>query len=246
MTDAIDLSTAVVAAKDCPNDVKTWRIGAAIEAFEIAETEKFERGDTMVEFAGRDALPPAFGSQGAISYTLWMGCRIRGTWHVLPIVECIRGYVPTGKLLADNQVKANLVYFADEPLKSYQPARGELVAFFCTTGDTRRQNVQAIPPFRTNVVVVPFMAGRWTFDATAPVVVAPPVVTPPPPSPTISLPTALVSSILEDIVRRLDTIQAAVEKAPPAYEGRLVVSQRLAWPIGNVDINVPIRLDPKK
>lgn len=163
LADAIDLSLAEVAARDCP-DVRQWPIIAPLEMVEFAASEKFERGDTMVEFPGRDALPPAFGSQGAISYTLWMGCRIRGTWYVLPAVECIRAYVPTGRLLAPDQVRANLFYYADKPLCDYQPAAGEQVALFCTTGDTRRQNVQAVPVAgRTNVVLVPFSVGVYRF-----------------------------------------------------------------------------------
>ena len=47
-------------------------------------------------------------------------------------------------------------------LQGYQPAPGEQVALFCTTGDTRRQNAQAVPtPGRTNVVLVPFAVGRY-------------------------------------------------------------------------------------
>ena len=159
--DAIDLSRAKIPAGDCP-DVRHWPIMAPLQVVELAATEQFERGDTMVDFPGRDALPAAIGSQGAIAYTLWMGCHIGGTWYIAPIVECIGGYVPTGQILAANQVKTNLFYYPDPPLRFYQPAPGEQVALFCTTGDTRRQNAQAVPtPGRTNVVLVPFAVGRY-------------------------------------------------------------------------------------
>jgi hypothetical protein len=157
--DAIDLSRAQIPAGDCP-DVRQWPIMAPLRMVEFAATEQFERGDTMVDFQGRDALPAAIGSQGAIAYTLWMGCHIGGTWYIAPIVECIGGYVPTGQMLATDQVKTNLFYYPDPPLRFYQP--GEQVALFCTTGDTRRQNAHAVPtPGRTNVVLVPFAVGRY-------------------------------------------------------------------------------------
>ena len=159
--DAIDLSQAKIPAGDCP-DVRHWPIMAPLHVVEFAATERFERCDTMVDFPGRDALPAASGSQGAIAYTLWMGCHIGGTWYIAPIVECIGGYVPTGQILATNQVSTNLFYYTDPPLRFYQPAPGERVAFLCTTGDTRRQNAQAMAtPGRTNVVLVPFAVGRY-------------------------------------------------------------------------------------
>jgi hypothetical protein len=161
--DAIDLTGAKVAAGDCP-DVRTWPIVAKMQSITFAAGETFERGDTMVEFEGRDALPPANSTQGRIAYTLWMGCKIGGTWHILPIVECIRDYVPTGRLLQPGQLPSNLFYYADPPLRGYQPAPEEQVAFFCTTGDTRRQNAQAVPlPGRTNAVVMPFRVGSLQF-----------------------------------------------------------------------------------
>jgi hypothetical protein len=164
--DAVDLRTARVAARDCP-DVRGWPVGASITSFTLADRERFERGNTMIEFAGRDALPPAMGSQGAISYTLWIGCALQGHWYLLPIVECIKGYVPTGPLLDPGHMGPNLLYYADPPLHGYQPAPREMVLFFATTGDTRRQNVQApgVSPWRTNVICVPFAVGHHPFAA---------------------------------------------------------------------------------
>lgn len=168
LNDAIDLSRARIPASDCP-DVRDWPVKAPLTLVEFAATERFERGDTMVDFPGRDALPPAIGSQGPIAYTLWMGCCLNdrgvadraGTWYIVPIVECIGAYVPTGPLLKPGQVGTNLLYYPDPPLRGYQPNPGEQVALFCTTGDTRRQNAQALAePWRTNVVLVPFAVGR--------------------------------------------------------------------------------------
>jgi hypothetical protein len=161
--DAIVLADAVIAARDCP-DVRAWPIFAPLRSVTIADRESFERGDTMPDFEGRDTLPPADGTQGAISYTLWLGCWMQSAWHVLPIVECIRGYVPTGQLLQPGQLSANLTYFADAPLRGYQPQTGENVIMFCTTGDTRRQNAQAdgMTAARTTVLKVPWRVGVTT------------------------------------------------------------------------------------
>src|SRR5215510_3808925 len=159
MADMIDLSQAVLGTSDCP-DVRNWPIGAGNFSVEFASSERFERGDTMLEFDGRDQLPDAFGSQGAIRYTMWIGCKIAGAWHIAAAVECRDGYIPTGPLLASGQIGINILYYANAPLRGYQPAPRESIAVFCTTGDTRRQNVQAVQrPWRTSVLVVPLSAG---------------------------------------------------------------------------------------
>src|SRR5262245_32500399 len=102
-SDAVDLSQAVIAAADCP-DVRNWPVFATLDAVEFASSQRWQRGDTMVEFVGRDTLAPANGSQGLISYTMWMGCKINGIWHLAAAVECIQQYVPTGPFLAPGQI----------------------------------------------------------------------------------------------------------------------------------------------
>jgi hypothetical protein len=164
--DAIVLSTAQIGAADCP-DVRQWPVFATLRRVTLADREDaFERGDTMPEFEGRDQLRPANGTQGAISYTLWLGCRIRDVWHLYPIVECIGGYVPTGQLLRPGHVGPNLLYDAEGPLKRYQPQPGEEVVMFCTTGDTRRQNAQwdgkDVIGQRTTVLKVKWQVGVTT------------------------------------------------------------------------------------
>lgn len=175
MEDA-DVTAAQIGSPDCP-DVRTWRIGGHIRRVVFARTEEFERGNVMVEFDGRDALPPANGTQGAISWTLWGGWAISGEWWILPLVECIRTYVPTGALFTPGHVGKNLTYYARGPLARYQPEQNEPTLLFATTGDTRRQNAQAGPEWRTNAVVVPFAIGDWDFGD----------VTPPPPPPDTAL-----------------------------------------------------------
>jgi hypothetical protein len=85
---------------------------------------------------------------------------------VLPIKEGLHDYLTLGPILNPGQVPENLTYFAQSPMKGYQPRPAEQVGFFATTGDTRRMNLQ--PPTgagRTNVVLVPFAPGEYTFPA---------------------------------------------------------------------------------
>ncbi len=163
---ASDLTAAVVASPDCP-DVRAWPETIRLTRVSFKARHEFERGNVMVEFRGpdfsRDTLPAAMGSQGPIAYTLWLGCTINGKVLILPVVECIRTYVPTGNIFMPNQLRKNLFYYAAEPLRSHQPVRSESMIAFVTTGDTRRQNVQApgISAARSNVVNVRFEVGEF-------------------------------------------------------------------------------------
>jgi len=119
-----------------------------------------------MNFNGRDTWPGVIppGWEGAINHTLWIAERIGGTWYVLPIKEGLHDYLTLGPILNPGQIPENLTYFAQAPMYGYQPKPREQVGFFATTGDTRRMNLQ--PPFgagRTNVVLVPFTAGEYTF-----------------------------------------------------------------------------------
>ncbi len=162
-----ELATAVVASPDCP-DVRAWPETIRLTRVSFKARQEFERGNVMVEFQGpvnfnRDTLPAAMGSQGAIAYTLWLGCTVDKQLLILPIVECIRKYVPTGDIFEPYHLVKNLFYFAAEPIRSHQPLRNESMIAFVTTGDTRRQNVQArgISAARSNIVKVRFEVGEF-------------------------------------------------------------------------------------
>lgn len=162
--DAIDLSAAVVASGDCPA-VAHLPILAAVSLVSLVDVGADGQG-FAINFPGRDTWPgviPA-GWDGPINYTVWIGEYIGGTWYVLPVKEALHDYCTLGPVLQPGQVPANLTYFAQSPMKGYQPKPGELVAWFCTTGDTRRMNLQ--PPTgagRTNVVLVSFAAGDYAW-----------------------------------------------------------------------------------
>jgi hypothetical protein len=159
--DAFDLSTAIVASGDCP-PVAGLSILATMA--EITLTNAAE-GYAM-NFPGRDTWPsvtPA-GWEGGINHTLWMAERIGGVWYVLPVKEGLHAYCTLGPILTPGQVPQNLTYYAQGPMLGYQPAPHEQVGFFATTGDTRRMNLQPAGMVgRTNVVLVPFAAGHYTW-----------------------------------------------------------------------------------
>jgi hypothetical protein len=161
--DAIDLSVAVVASGDCP-PVAHLPILASMSVISLTEADQ---GFAM-NFPGRDTWPGVIppGWDGAINHTLWIAERIGGTWYVLPIKEGLHDYLTLGPILNPGQIPDNLTYFAQSPMLGYQPTPREQVGFFATTGDTRRMNLQpAIGAGRTNVVLVPFTAGDYTFPA---------------------------------------------------------------------------------
>lgn len=161
--DAIDLSLAIVASGDCP-PVAQLPILSAMASITLTEADQ---GFAM-NFPGRDTWPGVIppGWDGAINHTLWIAERIGGTWYVLPIKEGLHDYLTLGPILNPGQIPQNLTYFAQAPMYGYQPKPREQVGFFATTGDTRRMNLQPqIGAGRTNVVLVPFAAGEYTFPA---------------------------------------------------------------------------------
>ena len=204
-TDAIDFSAAVMGSRESP-DVRAWPIMAGITRVHFDSRESYERGNVGVEFPGRDQLQPGYGNQGAISWTLWFGFNRGGTWVFAPMVECIRAYIPTGYLFAPNHIGDNLLYYADAldvRIARYQPQPGEQIALVATTGDTRRQNAQpaGITPKRTNVVLVPFAVGDYSFQGGA----VPPVTTPP-----ATTEPATPSPALTALTQRLEALEAVV------------------------------------
>jgi hypothetical protein len=164
--DAIDLSQAIVASGDCP-PVAHLPILSAMSLISLTNVGADGQGFAM-NFPGRDTWPGVVppGWEGAINHTLWIAERIGGTWYVLPIKEGLHDYLTLGPILNPGQIPQNLTYFAQAPMYGYQPKPREQVGFFATTGDTRRMNLQPlIGAGRTNVVLVPFAAGEYTFPA---------------------------------------------------------------------------------
>lgn len=175
--DAIDLSLAML-ANGSP-DVRGWAIGTRITEFEIHHD-----GTITINFDkrnGPDAWPlvtgpekPAPGEDGKIQYTLWAGCQIPfgERWYLAgSILGISRGpddnYLQTGNIFETNvddsglgQLPKNWYYWAGEPLNKYQPAPGELVAWFVTAGVQRRSDTHLVAE-RSNIIVTPFQAGKF-------------------------------------------------------------------------------------
>jgi hypothetical protein len=201
MGDAFNITSAVVASGDCPN-VASFPILSNMGEITLSHAEQ---GFGM-NFPGRDTWPGVIpeGWTGPINHTLWMGEYIQGVWYILPIKEALGDYCTLGPILAPGQVPDNLTYFAGAPMQGYQPQPGESVAFFATTGDTRRMNLQAGSPGRTNVVLVPFDAGHYTtFDAGP----EPPEPEPIPPSSTYTLDDVMAALAQLDTAQQANTAQ---------------------------------------
>jgi hypothetical protein len=162
--DQIDLSHAVLTAQS--PDVRGWPIGASMTEIGLSASEAMSVNFTKRH--GPNAWPFVNGPEGGdLQYTLWVGCKIRGQWHLAGSILCIsRGpddnYVPSGPTLQPGQLPSNWYYFAGNPMATYQPQPGEQVAWFVTSGVQRRNDIHKIAE-RTNVVVVPFSPGTYTF-----------------------------------------------------------------------------------
>lgn len=242
MTDQIRFDQAVMCGESSP-DIRSWPIMSAIDRVQLADREVYVRGNVNVWFDGKLGLVPAFGSQGPISWTLWGGNLVSGKWCFAPWVECINDdYVPTGNLFAPRQVGDNILYYADPPLRGYQPKPGEQIALVVTTGDTRRQNAQptGFPARRTNVVLVPFQPGDYSFQKPA---------GPTPTVPEVSVVPAIGSSALSEVLAELKGINAKLDKLAerdfPVYSGPLKINTRLPF-IGQVNVDTTVVLTPQK
>lgn len=161
--DQIDLAQAQL-SRESP-DVRGWPIGARLT--EVGLSFGAVMSLNFTKRNGPDAWPIVMGAEGEIQYTLWIGCRIDGQWHIAGSILCIsRGpndnYVPTGPTLTPGQVPDNWYYFAGRPLATYQPQPGELVAWFLTAGVQRRTDIHIVAE-RTQVVLTPFSPGLFTF-----------------------------------------------------------------------------------
>jgi hypothetical protein len=161
--DAFDLASAIVASADCPQ-VAGLPIRSSMSEITLTDVGDEGQGFAM-NFPGRDTWPQVVppGWEGGINHTLWIAELIGGQWFILPIKEGLHDYCTVGPILYPGQIPENLTYFAQSPMYGYQPRPGEQIGFFATTGDTRRMNLQPLGAGRTNVVLVPFSAGHYTW-----------------------------------------------------------------------------------
>ena len=98
-------------------------------------------------------MPP--GWSGGLQYTLWIVLNINGQWHASGCIEFWRGLYESGGPVTGY---ARDWYY--DPVRwgamaGHQPAPGEQVGFFVTSGDARNNGPSSVME-RSNVVVVPF------------------------------------------------------------------------------------------
>lgn len=158
--DMIDFSSALMTSQS--PDIRWYPKTARFSSLSLSATSHM-----MLDFSkktGPDAWPKfvAKGFADPLQYTLSVGCKIHNQWYFSCVIDCIEDYIPTGPALYPNQLPQNWYYFAGAPLSLYSPSPNELVAFVVTAGVQRRDN-QFVVQERSNVVLVPFAVGTYTF-----------------------------------------------------------------------------------
>jgi hypothetical protein len=163
-SDGLDLHGATITGGS-PSDVANWPITTQIAGMDF-------RGDGVrVDFSKKDGpgrwpdvVPP--GWDGPIQYTLWMVVNIGGHWYTSGGVEYWYGLDRQGgppNAFAYNWYYSSAVW---GPLANRQPANGEEVGFFVTSGDQRVKDAHHITE-RSNVIVMPFPSGGGYFTFAA-------------------------------------------------------------------------------
>ncbi len=159
-SDGIDLHGTIVTGGS-PTDVANWPITTQITGMD------FGGGGLRIDFSKKDGpgrwpdvVPP--GWDGPIQYTVWMVENIGGRWYTSGGVEYWYGLDRQGG--PPSQYGYNWYYNAQVwgPLANRQPANGEQVGFFVTSGDQRVKDARIVAE-RSNVVVLPFPGGGGYF-----------------------------------------------------------------------------------
>lgn len=177
-------------------DVSSWAETTKITSLSLQPT------GVHVEFDKKDSWPNVTppGWDGPIQYTLWPVVTIGGETYTAACIEFWKGLDRNGGPVCDpGQLPKNWYYFAGEPLASYQPAPGEEVGFFVTSGDQRQKDVHASTE-KSNIVKVPFQYGDWSFEE--------PKTDPIPPSPA---PIPVVGGDLVALETKIDALSAKID-----------------------------------
>lgn len=233
MTDMIDLATINILNSP---DVHAWPATTEITKLSLQPT------GVHVEFTkqeGPDRWPDfPFGegpTQGTLQFTLWIVLNIAGQWCAAGCIEFWYGLYENGGPV-DGYAK-NWYYDLNRwgLMTGHQPAPGERVGFFITSGDARHGYVDVGLHERSNIVAIDFpgTAGwNYTFNHLP----EPPVPLPPPALPPVPLtpPTPVqppVSDLpdprhelLSDVLTAVERIVEAVEqlaRAAVAIEGQI-------------------------
>ena len=159
-SDGLDLHSAVVTGGS-PADVANWPITTQITGMD------FGGNGLRIDFSKKDGpgrwpdvVPP--GWDGPIQYTVWMVENIGGRWYTSGGVEYWYGLDRQGGPPWEYGYNWYYNALVWGPLANRQPANGEQVGFFVTSGDQRVKDARIVAE-RSNVVVLPFPGGGGYF-----------------------------------------------------------------------------------
>lgn len=212
--DAIDLS--VVTILNSP-DVRQWPATSHLSRLTLRPTGAHVEHSKEVDPNSWPDIP--FGTEGGtLQYTLWILLQINGHWFTSGCIEYWRGCDENGGPVGD--YAKNWYYDGNRwaPMTGHQPAVGEAVGFFVTSGDARNNGDPSVRE-RSQVVLVNFpdaTGGDFAFTAAphpAPVPVPPaptpqPIPAPPPPVP----PAPPASDVDERFMAAIDALVAAGDR----------------------------------
>ncbi len=156
--DGINLNQAIV--HNSPSDVANWPVTASLTRLDLMPS------GVHVEFTRQSSWPEVIppGWSGGIQYTLWIVLSINGQLHASGCIEYWRGLYENGGPVT--QYAQNWYFDAIRwgVMTGHQPAPGEQVGFFVTSGDARNNGPSSVRE-RSNVVVVSFpSAGGRSFS----------------------------------------------------------------------------------
>ena len=155
--DAINLSTAII--HNSPGDVANWPVTTTLSRLDLMPS------GAHLEFSAQGSWPEVTppGWLGGLQYTLWIVLNINGQLHASGCIEYWRGLYENGGPV--NQYAQNWYFDAIRwgVMTGHQPAVGEQVGFFVTSGDARNNGPNSVRE-RSNIVVVAFpSAGGRSF-----------------------------------------------------------------------------------
>lgn len=229
----IDLST--VRILNSP-DVHGWPATAEITLLSLQPT------GVHVEFT-KDTQPGGWpdipfgdpGDHGSLLFTLWIVLNVGGEWLAAGCIEFWRGLFESGGPV--NGYAKNWYYDPNRwpGMAGHQPAVGERVGFFVTSGDARHGDDGVGLHERSNIVAIDFPdAAGWTYafpssepahPPDTPATPDPPATPPTPPAPPAEpAPPKIFDVDVDVFFESLERIVLAVEtmaKAAAAAEQRL-------------------------
>lgn len=188
MRDGIDLHRAVVHRS--PADIADWPITIA-----ISRITNDPEGGLVLEFNHPmdfpEFTPPDF--KEPLQFTVWMAVRLGDVWHTAGVVQMWRG-----RQMGDGTLPEPLTKYAFwcgnrasgdphafEEMGDYQPAVGDQVGIFVSSGNARLNRDVPQAHMRSQVALITLQAdsrGDWRFDQEQEPP-APPAPPPPPPTP---------------------------------------------------------------